>query len=151
MAEGERRRDVWSFVRYCHITVVKAMEMMAEWWVGGRRSDRWGQGDEWEKWGRDREMGRKGEEDVWRSVSVLSEHYCMNWKTHTHARTLAQSSRMTVPLAIISSSINCITTDPPWSTHVCYSLHLCRSNTHVYIFEAWKKIRLAVQLISAHL
>lgn len=79
------------------------------------------------------EIERWGEQLVWRSVSVLSRHHCMNWKTHayththtytqlsrvhTHIYTLVQSSRMTVPLAIISSSINFIVTDPPVHTSV---------------------------------
>lgn len=30
-------------------------------------------------------MGRRGKEVVWRSVRILSERYCMNWKAHAYS------------------------------------------------------------------
>lgn len=96
------------------------------------------------------EIGRWGGEE--RKMSGGQRVYYLSiivWiGKHTHAHTLRQSSRTPVPLAIISSSINCIITDPSRSTHVCYCLRWCRC---AHIFEAWVKIRYCVQLISAYL
>lgn len=66
----------------CHIVEVME-ETKCGWWKRGERVTNEVRSVD-ERNEVEMEMGRGTEENVWRSVNVLSEHYSMNWKTHTY-------------------------------------------------------------------